>query len=166
MKPSEYLETVVLPNVRELGEHQMSYRRAVNAILSLDAAFGQLHAFLVERADPFLETVATRQKGGPSDSDFREHFAQQDRHVRIVRDAAFATKHGLLTHGVVNRLVPTSQNIRRSRISIRDGFAIGRDPIGGSAVFIEVTDGPRIRARHACAPVYRFLKTRIVNFGA
>jgi hypothetical protein len=81
LEPSKFLNEVVVPNVDALGQDQGNLRLAANAILTLDALAGILHADLHKRG---LEQGDDRA--------FREKLASRHSEYRIVRDAAFALK--------------------------------------------------------------------------
>jgi hypothetical protein len=87
MMPVDFLDNVVRRNVVHLGEARGSVRRAVNALLTLDAFAGILFAH--------LESLARLRWA--NDPKFREFLSEECPEFRIVRDAAFALKHGALT---------------------------------------------------------------------
>jgi hypothetical protein len=99
MTPAAFLKDVVTPNVDAIDEHVGDVRLAVNAILSLDALVGIIHADLHERG---LETG--------DDAAFRDRLAAQHLDYGVVRDAAFALKHGELRHKTP-RLVQRAEQI-------------------------------------------------------
>jgi hypothetical protein len=63
-------------------------RLAINAIMTLDAFFGVLHAA--------LHAKGTLKE--PNDDVWKEKLAQQNDDYRLLRDAAYALKHGELKH--------------------------------------------------------------------
>ena len=87
MTPVDFLDNVVTRNIVHLGEARGSMRRAVNALLTLDAFAGILFAH--------LESLGRLRWA--DDSKFREFLAEECPEFRIVRDAAFALKDGALT---------------------------------------------------------------------
>jgi hypothetical protein len=87
MMPVDFLDNVVTRNVVHLGEARGSMRRAVNALLTLDAFAGVLFAH--------LESLGRLRWA--NDSKFREFLSEECPEFRIVRDAAFALKDGALT---------------------------------------------------------------------
>ena len=87
MTPADFLDNVVAPNAVHLGEDRGSMRRAVNALLTLDAFAGILFAHL----------KGLGRSRWADDSKFRDFLAEECPEFRIVRDAAFALKHGALT---------------------------------------------------------------------
>jgi hypothetical protein len=86
LTPTEFLNDIVTPNVDALGNDVGDLRLAVNAIITLDALAGVIHADLHRQG---LEQS--------KDSAFRDRIASQHLEYRILRDAAFALKHGELT---------------------------------------------------------------------
>jgi hypothetical protein len=99
MTPAEFLNWIVTPNVAAAGDDVGNMRHAVNAILALDALAGILHADLHKRG---LETA--------DDGAFRDKLAAQYLEYRIVRDTAFALKHGEL-RGKRPRLVRRAEQV-------------------------------------------------------
>ena len=75
-------------------------RLAINAIMALDGFFGTVHT---ERYDQGL----TKE---PSDDKWKDQLAQQNADYRLLRDCAYALKHGRLTKSKP-RLVRRSDQI-------------------------------------------------------
>lgn len=94
MTPREFLNTVTIVNARLALDHPEDIRHAVNAITSLDAFFGILHAALREQNRPI----------DPNDSAWKETLAAKNESFRLLRDIAYALKHGKLD-GRMPRLV-------------------------------------------------------------
>jgi hypothetical protein len=116
MTPEDFLDQVVTTNVVKSGENRGSLRHAVNAILSLDAFAGILFA------DVQLKGRAPCR----DDIEFREMLAVESLEFRLVRDAAFALKHGELV-GKSPRLVREAK-----QVAAHDG---GYDPTAFSNGF-------------------------------
>jgi hypothetical protein len=70
--------------LRRLGD----LRQAINAIMTLDAFFGILHA------DLYAKGTLKESR----DDDWKEKLAQKNDDYRLLRDAAYALKHGELKH--------------------------------------------------------------------
>ncbi len=85
MTPEDFLNDVAVPNVHELGNNIGDLRMAVNAISTLDALVGVIHA---ERHRQGLESS--------DDSAFREKLAANHPEYALLRDISFALKHGEL----------------------------------------------------------------------
>jgi len=92
---------VATANVAELNATPGSMRAVVNAIFSLDAVVGGFH---VEWKGGGSSTV-------PDDGKLRNIFASECPDYEIIRDAAFALKHGQLT-GKKARLISRQDQIR------------------------------------------------------
>lgn len=100
MKPADFLDKVVTTNVVHLGENRGKMSCAVNALLTLDAFAGVLFAHLVK-----LDSAPSKD-----DSEFRDLLSRECSEFRVVRDAAFALKHGELT-GKKPRLVERADQV-------------------------------------------------------
>lgn len=87
MTPADFFNNVATPNVDELGNDVGNHRLAVNAILALDALAGVIHADLHNRGQATADDAA-----------FRDRLAARHLEYCILRDAAFALKHGELRH--------------------------------------------------------------------
>jgi hypothetical protein len=86
MTPADFLNEVVIPNVAASGENVGDLRLAVNAILTLDALVGIIHA---DRYKQRLETA-------DDDTCFRNRLAERHEEYGLIRDTASALKHGEL----------------------------------------------------------------------
>jgi hypothetical protein len=125
--PAEFFETVAKPNVQALCNDVGELRLAVNAILSLDALTGIIHA------DLHGNGLVTKD-----DAAFRDSLATQHPDYRIVRDAAFALKHGELRGKT--RLVQRADQVT-SYSGIWGDAVWGRSAWGTDAVvWIEAND--------------------------
>jgi hypothetical protein len=99
VRPADFFKDIVTPNVDALGDDVGDLRLAVNAILSLDALAGVIHADLHSRGQETNDDTA-----------FRDRLAKQHLEYGIVRDAAFALKHGEL-RGRKPRLVQRAEQV-------------------------------------------------------
>src|SRR3954463_3459223 len=127
MTPSDALKDIVGPNIAALCADVGDLRLAVNAILSLDAMVGIIHADLKRRG---------KESGG--DAAFRDRLARQHLEYSILRDAAFALKHGELEHKKV-RLVQRADQVKS--YSAAWGEAVwGRSTYGTAVIWIEAND--------------------------
>lgn len=86
MTPADFLSEVVVPNVTALGENVGDLRLAVNAILTLDALVGIVHA------DQYKQGLETADE----DTCFRDRLAERHKEYGLIRDTASALKHGEL----------------------------------------------------------------------
>ena len=86
--PKEFFQIIVDPNLQQFYADEGDLRLGVNSLLTLDALVGVLH-----------QEKCRKSGAGPSDQDeqFRDALAAKSDAYRIVRDAAAAVKHGILT---------------------------------------------------------------------
>ena len=87
MTPRFFYDEVLLPNAREFLATPSDIRLCVNVIMTMDAFFGIIHAHLYGAGLISIE----------EDGDWKEEIAKTNDHYRLLRDCAFALKHGLLT---------------------------------------------------------------------
>jgi hypothetical protein len=120
MTPQYFFDEVAEPNARLAIHDRGDLRLAVNAIMTLDALFGVLHA---TRYDP-------GEIQEPSDDIWKDSLADQNSKYRLLRDAAYALKHGNLNRGKKVRLVRrpdqlfTMPGAFQSNMVQRDAFQI------------------------------------------
>jgi hypothetical protein len=93
--PRQFFDEVAEPNANLAIATRGDLRRAINAIMTLDALFGILHAALHEAG-----IVSLRR-----DDDWKEELAKQNDDYRLLRDTAYALKHGQLNIGSKQRVV-------------------------------------------------------------
>jgi hypothetical protein len=86
MKPEDFLDNIVTTNVVHLSQNRGDMRCAVNALLTSRRVRGDLVCALDQAKHP--------SKG---DIEFRDLLSDECLSFRIVRDTAFALKHGELT---------------------------------------------------------------------
>ena len=135
-RPRYFFETVLMPNWDELKGSPGDERCATNAILTADAFFGILHRHLRDLEHP---------DAGGSDSAFREDVAERVRAYRIVRDTAYALKHGILDdHRKTPRLVRRAEQVEARHVPFGTG-SFGNATYGGNAVFIQMDNGDEER---------------------
>ena len=134
MTPADFLEDVVTPNVGALCVDVGNLRFAVNAIITLDALTGIIHADLKNKG---LET-------GDDDA-FRDRLAVQHADYRILRDAAAALKHGYLERPKprLPRLVKRAEEVT-SRSAVWDE-AVWDQAEWGTAIWIEAEEPEHAR---------------------
>lgn len=163
MTPAEFFETVTRPNLKMAIEEDDDYRLVVNAILTADAFYGILFEHLKDAGHPVIETVSFNGSSR-TDSDFKEHFAQQSAEWSIVRDAAYATKHGRLSDTRKKvRLVRSAHDVSGKKL-VAGLFAAG-DRLGASAIFIQSTDGKLHRAWYLLRRVEMFTEDLLIDLG-
>lgn len=79
LRSEEFLNKVVIPNIKLTAEQPDDERHMANAVLTLDACIGLLHRDSLERDASTLK----------NDSDYRNKLAE-NLHYRVLRDLAFA----------------------------------------------------------------------------
>ncbi|GAJ96181.1 hypothetical protein [Rhizobium rhizogenes] len=166
MHPKEFYDVVTKPNIAEAIGNEEDYRLAVNAILSVDAAYGVLFEHLKVIQDPILQTVFVGE-GEPKelkDNHFKDYIAKQSKEFEIIRDAAYATKHGRLSDRKSGARLVRSPGDVRSRKLVVGLFACG-DALGSSAVFIQSTDGEMHRTWYLLRKVEIFTDQLLVDLG-
>lgn len=109
--PQEFFDTVMAVNAKAAIEVPGDMRLAINAILTVDAFFGVLHARLLT-----LGTVDHKK-----DNDWKEELATGSDPYRILRDAAYALKHGTLT-GKKPHLVKRPDQLRKTQGAFQSNF--------------------------------------------
>lgn len=92
MTPQQFLTEIVEPNVAECRRRPTDLRAACNAVMTVDALLGLVWA--------------ASNPGQRGDDAYKETVAQSSACFRVVRDLAYALKHGELT-GTLPRLVRT-----------------------------------------------------------
>jgi hypothetical protein len=97
----KYFEQVAGENAKQAIERPGDLRLAINAILTLDGFIGSAHAWL-------FEAGVVKEK---SDDRWKETLAEGSKSYRVLRDAAYALKHGNLTHSKP-RLVTKSEHVQ------------------------------------------------------
>ena len=85
--PRSFYDEICLPNAQVLLNAPGDIRLCVNFIMTIDAFFGVLHAHLYEQG---LIAIAR-------DDDWKETIAETSDPYRLLRDSAYALKHGRLT---------------------------------------------------------------------
>jgi hypothetical protein len=84
----QYFEEVAGANAKAAIENPGDRRLAINAIMTLDGFFGTLHTEL-------FKLGAAPDK---SDDKWKETLGRGCHHYRVLRDTAYALKHGTLDH--------------------------------------------------------------------
>lgn len=153
MTPRQFLDSVCHPNVSAACGMHDDIRLAVNAILSLDAAVGILHAKLKTEG---IAVVA-------DDREFRKEVAKTNPKYELLRDTAFSLKHGTL-EGKIARLVSHHHQVAQAGVPF-GSFTFGQDTFGGTTVFIEKNDGTCERASDVAMIVLRELDQLLSSHG-
>ncbi|WP_237482709.1 hypothetical protein [Lichenibacterium dinghuense] len=157
MTPTEFHEEVAQPNMEHSLHHPDDVRALVNAVLTLDALAGLIHAHGRAAGVP---AMAKHE----ADDRYRDDLAAVSRSYRVLRDLAASLKHGALDPKRAKaRLVRNGGAVQ----SVANGLGLFQcgDSIGGEVLVVELDDGPGyVRASTLVADSYRMLK-RIVDGG-
>ncbi|MBV9858577.1 MAG: hypothetical protein JO038_00510 [Alphaproteobacteria bacterium] len=153
MTPVDFLEKVVRPNAADARRDPNSLRMASNALLSLDALAGMVFWYLHDRGDANV----TRYN---DDSAFKAELAKYSMDFRIIRDAAFALKHGRLTRQLPRPVESPDQFEQNTNVL---GFFRAGDKLGGSLLYLNLRAGPvsRVAVRDLIGSGLRFLEQRV-----
>ncbi len=156
MTPAEFHDEVAQPNMEYALRHPGDVRALVNAVLTLDALAGIIHAHGRGTG------VATMAKHGTDDR-YRDDLAAVSRSYRVLRDLAAALKHGALGGEGRSkvRLVRSGGAVR----TVPNGCGLFQcgDSLGSNVLVVELDNGPGyVRASTVVADSYRMLK-RIVD---
>lgn len=146
MNPRVILSEVIHPNVVDALDAPNSMRATINAVLSLDALVGILHAHMVEIGAPGVSA------GWDGDAKLRDKLVGKEPAYAVLRDAAFALKHGRLKSE--ERQVRRASDIQDEDLCL-DDFRVD-DELGGSAIA-----SPKGPLRDAIAATYALLKVEI-----
>jgi hypothetical protein len=152
MTPRQFFDEVAEPNAQLAIANRGDLRHAVNAIMALDAAFGILHDALKER----------RHVTEPNDNKWRDELTNKCADYGVVRDTAYAIKHGKLDrpkHKIVRRpdQVHEAQGAFQS-----NGFSSGFQT---HQVWITGLDGTQHRANELIENVIHFTSSQLVAHG-
>jgi hypothetical protein len=111
---SEYFGEVAGENAKQALAQPGNLRLATNAIMTLDGFFGALHAELLQ--------IGLIKEA--SDDKWKEVLAADTDHYRVLRDAAYALKYGVLTHKKP-RVIRRSDQVLRMPGAFSSGFSTG-----------------------------------------
>ena len=155
MTPAEFMATVAQPNMQTALERPYDLCAIVNAVLTVDALPGFIHAAGMMAGDPAMAAHK-------ADDDFRAVLARVSPSYRVLRDLAAALKHGDLDRKRKRpRLVRSGGAARQVQNAC--GLLQCGDGIGGSVVVIELDPGPgHVRASRIIADSFRMLR-RVVD---
>lgn len=128
MTPEEFFDSVAKVNAEQAVAEPGSLRLAVNAIMTLDAFFGILHEALYSRKETSI----------PSDDQWKETRAKESPDYRLLRDCAYALKHGKLD-GRKFRLVHHPAQIETFPASY-DSAAFDRSAYDTETVWIDTPE--------------------------
>jgi hypothetical protein len=124
----EYFHQIAGENAKQAIAQFGDLRLAINAIMTLDGFFGRLHTE--------LHNTGTVKE--PSDDRWKETLAKGNKSYQVLRDMAYALKHGTLTHPKP-RLVTRADQIQRYPVSF-DSALFDRSAFDTKMVWIEGQD--------------------------
>jgi hypothetical protein len=151
MTPRHFFDDIAEKNARLAIAARHDLRLAINAFMTLDAFFGILHATLYETCVAEV----------PRDDDkWKEQLAQQSNEYRLLRDAAFALKHGNLSRGAP-RLVSGPKQL----VAMPGAFqGFPAYAFQTEQIWIE-TDVNDYKANEVIAQVADLAQTQLTKFG-
>ncbi|MDP4026984.1 hypothetical protein Q8W71_30810 [Methylobacterium sp. NEAU 140] len=158
MTPAVFLADVVHPNMVATFDKADDMRAIVNAVLTLDALVGMIHAHA--RMAGQTEIAAFKD-----DDAYREALAGISPSYRLLRDTAASLKHGELTRSRkgLARLLREPEAIEAEVNQL--GFFECGDEIGGDVILIRYNHNGSpglVRAGRVVTDTYRMLR-RIVD---
>ena len=134
--PEEFFRVIVEPNLQEFYAEEGDLRLGVNSILTLDALVGVLHQENCRK-----NGAGPKDKVRGEDEQFRDALAAKSDAYRIVRDAAAAVKHGILTRPkAMQRVVLEVRNLTDFGVGAGT-MRTGQDWPGKTVVFVVTTVG-------------------------
>jgi hypothetical protein len=155
VRPIEFLTKVVAVSAAALSDSPDDERLAINAILTADAFFGIF----------FHEQHSAGKSAHKGDDEYRDVVANKSECYRVLRDAAFAIKHGNLTRPKL-RLVRRSDQVQKRETKWDDNAGWDDDsPWSDEAVMIETETGERVRVDKLVEEVLLVAKEEIEPSG-
>jgi hypothetical protein len=156
MTPRQFFDEVAEPNAQLAIADRSNLRHAVNAIMTLDAVFGILHAALPQ-ATRKREAVPER------DNEWKNQLAGENQDYRLLRDTAFTIKHGELTELKKPRLIRRADQVREAQGGFQanafsSGFQIDQ-------IWIMGLDDSQRRANEVIERVVDFAKSKLTKYG-
>lgn len=161
MIPEMFLAAVAQPNTAAAIDSPDDMRAVVNAILTLDALVGMIHAHEDAAGRPDIASCK-------EDDDYREVLAQISPSYCVLRDAAASLKHGELRHPRKKRL---ARLLRRpdalGAVPNTIGLFQCDDEIDGDVIVIQCDVKPGVvRASNVISDTFRMLRRVVEGEGA
>jgi hypothetical protein len=154
--PTNFLETVVRPNIAEFHANFSDVRRAYNAVSALDALAAHVYTWAKTK-----ELLAVTKVG--DDTQFRTELAKRDKNFALLRDIAKAQKHVRLNRG--EPLVTDASQVHARPVCYSEGgYGSGRFS-GPPQVVVEV-DGVLLYVEAIVDQALSFLEAEISRFDA
>lgn len=156
MTPADFRDQIVKPNIAEFDADRLSLRRALNALASVDALAAHMFAWLQTNHPSKVTNIS-------DDSHYRANLSAQNADFHLVRDAAKAQKHVVLTRGTPQTSTASqmqSRNIGWGEAGWGDG------PWGGGpAIAIELDSGSLAIAFSTLSRALAFLEQEMTTQG-
>ena len=157
MTPKQFFLIVVQPNCADAIAHPQSLRFATNAIFALDAVVGITYWYLHDLGD----ASATVHNG--DDSPYKAKLAQNSAQYQIIKDTAFALKHGRLTRSRrVPPLVKDASQFDAEVHTLSGMFKLDSSSVDGERVHISLATG-QIEAIPIIVATLSFLENYVAN---
>jgi hypothetical protein len=132
--PKEFFRVIVDPNLQEFYANEGDLRLGVNSILTLDALVGVLHQENCRKTG-----AGPKDKVREEDEQFRDTLAASSDTYQIVRDAAAAVKHGILTRPK-KRMVLEVRDLADFGVGAGT-MRVGEDRLGKTVVYVVLQVG-------------------------
>jgi len=152
MTPQEFFRVVVQPNCADAIANPKSLRCAANAIFALDAVIGMAYWYLHDLND----ASAIRHDG--DDSSYKTDLAKDSQPYQVIKDTAFALKHGRLTRRKKRPLVVDSSQFDTEVHTLSGTFNLNSSRLDGEYVHISLADG-----KTEAAPIIAATLTYVEN---
>ena len=153
MTPRQFFDEVAEPNACSAIAARGDLRHAINAVMTLDALFGILHAALHDAG------IVSRRR----DDDWKEELAGQSDDYRLLRDLAYTLKHGQLNLGNKPRIVRCPDQLFTMPGAFQaDAFDPAVFNTGEVWIDTEATDH---RANEVIGRVAEFARLQLAKYG-
>lgn len=155
MKPRDFLDQVVAPNLDEFQNQFDQLRPAFNAVMAVDALAAHIFYWLKdEMAVPGLPK---------NDLEYRHELAERNAAFKLVRDMAKAQKHVRLERGTPS--LSTAAQVAAGNMGWGEG-GYGEGPYGGGMQVVVTLDGGYRRSVEAIVTSgLEFLKQEMDRHG-
>jgi hypothetical protein len=150
--PREFFEEVAGPNAHSASARPDDLRRAINAMMTLDAFVGILHAALYDAG-----RVTEKD-----DAKWKEALAKQNPEYELLRDAAYALKHGQLDPKRKRRIIYRPQQFFTMPGAFQPGAFSAAFDTGQVWIETEVADR---RANEVIENVAELARLQLKNYG-
>lgn len=156
MDARAFHDQVVLPNVADLIAEYGDLRRAMNAVLSVDALAAHIYHWCRQHAP-------TGTLGASDDSHFRDLLARQNGEFGLLRDVAKAFKHVTLTRGQPQ--ISGAANVAPRNLGWGEGRWGEMRWDGPPQVVVELNDGSLRVIEAVVAAALTFLEAEMARLG-